>query len=587
LLEGRAKTVAIEKVNQFIADKVPSTAKEKILALRNIQLLLTVKGRVRDIGSNAMNMILETPVQVVSGLTDWALSKMLKTGRETAIIPDFGARARGLKEGTKDLFDDIANGIDTSRMTSLEGLPRSRKVFEIAMLNKLNNWVGYALRITDAPFNRAAFEGRLSELKKLRPDADEAELVEIARSWGKEMTFQNESVTSSALAGVKEGANRLPKVLGVGLGDLALPYTHTWGNILEKGVSYTPLGIINLVGKVGASGLGQVGKKIGSTGLSKLTQYGVGANQKAFTDAVGRVFTGTGIIALGYKLRKDGHMTGRDKSTGKEKELKKQAGEQQYSIKIGDKWLSYDQTQPVAMVLAMGADMYEAGLSEKDVATKIQEGLSSAGVTLFDQGAMQGFERLFGGMNGSPLSGTLETIENAPTQLLSGVGRQGAQFADPYKRSVDYTNYGTKLRDSAKLATPGLRQTLPTELDMFGKPVLEQQGRKGVEKFIDTFISPIKKSSMSSDPTIKEIYRLYNALEDKDSGIIPSYTPEGLNFEEKRKFKLIYGPIAERYVKMALESPIYKNGNDDQKADYLKKQLTQARNKAKESYGIK
>lgn len=593
-LTGRAKAIEIAKVDQLLANKIPSTFGDKFRALINLSLLGNFKTiATRNPLGNVIFSGLENISQIPSGLTDKMLSAWLKTPRTTKAVPDLLTQGKGFKKGLIEALEDIKLNVDTSPTRGGAELPRNREVFkksvlaavndmlgnpvklakflEVSWLNKANNWLGDALKLGDRPFYQAAYEARLKELKELQPNADIKDLEKLAQDFGLDRVFQNQGATAEALSMVKRGMNKL-NIKGVGLGDIVMPYTQTPANILAKGAQYTPLNLINM-GKIAlGSGQGSVKKNIAN-------------NQKAFSDAVGRLFTGTGLIALGWTLAKNGYVTGRQTDTSKKaKELKRNVGEQQYSIKIGDTWYSYDWAQPASVPLAVGIDAYNAGANETDLLSMIEKATISGGQTLVEQGMLQNLTRLFGGY--SPVENVIETIVTSPTQLSPTLGSQLAQATDPFKRDVDYSSAGTQLMTTLQKKNPLLRQSLPATLDIWGQPAVEQQGKGSVQKALDTFINPSLVSKQTEDKTTLEIYRLFT--ETKDTDVIPSYTPSALKTpNEIRNFKEIYGELAKRKVESIMNSSKYKGSSDKTKAELIADALEDVRTSAKDQYNKK
>jgi len=352
-----------------------------------------------------------------------------------------------------------------------------------------------------------------------------------------------------------------------GLGDIVMPYTQTPANILEKGVQYTPLNIIN------------IGAKIGGQALGKET---IRNNPKAFADAVGRMFTGTGAIALGYKLASEGAISGTQKNDStKEKAIKKQVGEQQYSVKIGDKWYSFDWAQPASIPLAIGADMYLSGQDKASALEKIQAGATSGLDTVFNQSMMQGIARMFGGTSVS--TGIVESMAGAPTQFVPTLLGQTAQQIDPYKRDVDYSSIPEQVKTTAMKKIPTLREQLPATLDLFGKPIKEQGGSEGILKALKIFISPSNVSDETSDKISKEIYNLYKRTGETD--VIPSKIPNGLTKQEEYKFKQVFGEEVRKHLEKVMNSSYY-NYSDAAKIKALRKAIDNAYDKSKDTMNI-
>jgi len=583
-LTGRPRDIEIAKVDQLITDKIPVSMGDKIRALRNLSLLGNVKTTLtRNPLGNVIFGGLENIAQIPSGITDAMVSKILKTGRQTSVIPNIVDQLKGFGKGAKESIEDIRLNIDTSPTRGGIELPRSRKVFEISWLNKANNWLGDALKLGDRPFYQAAYDSRLGELKRLGVKGTEEELDKLAQEFALQRVFQNQGTAADVLSTVKRGMNKA-KVPGIdyGLGDIAMPYTQTPANILEKGLEYTPLNLINIGAKIGASGVESIGKKIGNPNLIKAGKYGVKNNQKAFTDAVGRMFTGTGIAALGYSLAKNGYITGKSQTKGKERALERQLGDQQYSIKIGDTWHSYDWAQPAAIPLAIGADFYNAGLKEDEFLEKIKKGTVSGGDTLFEQSLLRGITNLFGGQYGTPTEGVVETITNSPTQFVPTLSGQIGQFTDPVKREIDYSNVGEIIQRKI----PTTRKKLLPQLDMFGQPVKEQDDRKGLERFFDVFINPSRKQKVTDDPTILEIQRLFESV--GETGVIPSRLPNSIKDDKimVRRFKETFGQAVKTELDNWFASDTYIDTDDETRAKLTEKLINRIYDQTKDELGL-
>lgn len=577
---GREKDILLAQVDQLIADKIPVTLGDKLRALRNLSLL----GNFKTIGTrnplgNTIFGGLENLAQIPSGITDKMISSVLGTQRQTAVLPDIGKQLEGFKKGFGDAVSDIKLNIDTSPTRGGVELPRNRKVFEIAWLNKANNWLGDALKLGDRPYYQAAYEMRLAELKKLGAKATDEELERLASEFALQRVFQNKGRTSEQLAGFKRNLNKVNlERAGVdyGLGDVAMPYTETPANILAKSAEYTPLNLINI------AGIATGGTKGATAGVGQFAKN-IELNQKAFTDAIGRMFTGTGIMALGYGLAKNGHITGKSTEKGKARQLSRDMGERDYSIKIGDTWHSYDWAQPAAMPLAIGVDFYNAGITEGEFLNKIQKGTISGGNTMMEQSLLRGLTNMFGGQYSSPAQGISDTLLNAPTQYSPTFGSQIAQFGDPYKRDVNYEVPLPRMVESIQRRTPVLREQLRPQLDLLGQPKLEQDGRTGLERAFDVFINPSLKSEQSKNEILNEVNRLYDVT--KDTDVIPSYTPPNLTRDQEYEFKQKFGQDTADELSKLFKSYSYRNASDESKAEMTSKLIRSQKTKIKKHFG--
>ena len=88
--------------------------------------------------------------------------------------------------------------------------------------------------------------------------------------------------------------------------------------------------------------------------MSKRIRDDILAGGMRASDALSRIATGTGLMALGAMWYNEGKLTGSFMES--EREDMKNAGVPEYAIRFGDKWVRYNRTDPVAMWLGVAAD---------------------------------------------------------------------------------------------------------------------------------------------------------------------------------------------------------------------------------------
>jgi hypothetical protein len=572
---SRLKDIEIGKVMQLIANKIPVGASEKFKSYLRLSMLFNPKTLItRNPLGNITFGALENVRQPITGLADMATSKIFKTDRSTSLLPNLKEQGKGFVQGFKDLVEDTRLGIDTSSSRGGYELPRTRKVFGDSTvgkgLNTLHNTMGTLLQLGDRPFFQGAYQQRLAELKRLRKTNEiNADMIEDATNYALERVFQNKGKAVNLARYMKKGLNNV-NIKGLGLGDVAMPFTETPANILARGIEYSPLGILRTI-------------KEAPTKNKLLTET---FNQKSFVDSIGRNMTGSAIALLGYKLAKDGLATGQSEKSEKLKALDKVRGIRQYSIKFGgDKTYTFDWAQPASLPMAIGVDFYNAGKSEKDLSEALEKGAESGVNTLFRQSFLQGVNRMMGGY--SPASGIKETILSAPLMALPTVLNQATQMSDKYSREVDYG--GIKgLKQSALRRLPIASKTLYPKIDVFGNEIKNYQGRSGIGKFGEVFFSPGYYNKINDNAVTKELVRL-----NKSSGsnnILPkvvkdfSYKGRLINLTDKEKYKMqkYMGKTTFTEMNKLINSPYYKSLNENNKEKALSNLVADIYNASKE-----
>jgi hypothetical protein len=102
------------------------------------------------------------------------------------------------------------------------------------------------------------------------------------------------------------------------------------------------------------------------------------------------------------------------------------------------------------------------------------------------------------------------------TQFTPTVGKQIAQLRDPYQRETYDPNWVTQVLNKTKARIPGLSETLPAKVDVFGKDIKAFQGKNNVWNVL---FNPGYSTEFKPTKEQKEIIRLYE--DTGETGHIP------------------------------------------------------------------
>jgi len=222
--------------------------------------------------------------------------------------------------------------------------------------------------------------------------------------------------------------------------------------------------------------------------------------------ALARMATGTTIMAIAADLADRGMITGSIGHYPQEREARERQGIPQYSIKIGNKWVSYNKLDPIAMPMAVAANMAELARRfeiEPDKVDSVKE-IVGAGVAATAKAAL---DRSF--MQGT--AGILSAIENPEEKMdaylksqIAGfftpaISNTVAQLSDPTKRET------FDALDAIEARIAGLSRTLIPRMDLWGREV--RIAESGAGRVFDV-ISPIKVQSDKPNPIDAELIRL-------------------------------------------------------------------------------
>lgn len=571
------------KADQIIADIEPATAHDKFRSAQRIGMLSNLRTLItRNGGGNFLFAAAENVKDIPASIIDRAVS--LKTGERTVqglTTEKIKAQASGIKKGVSEQIKDIKYGVDTSTSRSAYELPnktvwdpsRSKtKAGRVAThtMNFLDKFIGKALQFGDRPFYEAAYNARKSELESLiRRGKHSAmtvdEIEEDAKLHALDRVFQGNSA-------IAKRASKIRSSLGV-IGDIAIPFTQTPSNIVDKLIDYSPAGIAKAMHMLGKTKKGTF-------------------NQKKFVDTLGRTFTGSGVLALGYALA-DKDMLTTDIYNPEEYDKYKaesSLGRQSFSLKLGDDYYSIDWANPVGSLLIMGAEMNEVGFNNQDVVSSIF-GTAKVGVdSVLSQSFLQGLSDLFSGE--SFTDSTIDLLLSAPTQLVPNVLNAVTKVVDPVKRETYDENPIKQSLNEVIARIPGLSKTLPAKVGITGEEVEQYQGRSLAERLYESFIAPYNKSTEQKEATQKELLRLYKETGSQSVLLNTAgkkFTYNGVDYNLKTGKELSdmqkdIGQYAMKELKTLFDSSEYKKMSNSEKADAVSKIQSEAQKKAYEKY---
>lgn len=564
------------KAMEVIADKMPVTTKNKIVSLLMDNMLGNFRTLItRNAGGNAMFSV---PEAIRENFVAAPIDKLvsLKTKARTTYASPFAkskAWTGGAKKGVSEMVSDIKSGVHTARSGENTSWQAQQKTFRNKGLGKLGNaydsFVGSMLEAGDRPFYEAAFAAKMTDLEKARSQGKltkdfqgkdfDTYAPQVARQAALEAVFQNNGTVAQAFSNIATGLGKLSKgTLGTAsLQQSALPFTKTPGNLVERAIEYSPFGVL---------------KNAVQTGHEKRTGT---FNQQRFVTETSRNIVGSAIFALAGSLVASGMLRGALPDDKDEAEALKNAGEQAYSIRIGDKNYSYSWIPVIGPALAGAADFYQT-MNDMDsnkaaAVWNAAEGyLNSA---IFEQSSLSGLPDLFGGSYSTPIEGIGKTFASLPSQMVPSLVRQVATATDPYERQT-YVKGNTieSQLNSIKASIPWLRQTLPVKVDEQGNEKLNSQGRGLGSRLAENMILPYKVTQQQSNDVRDELMRLKKATGETtqfQNKITYAVEHDGekknLTAMESMQYQKIYGQESTKAIRELMASDTYKDLSDKEK----------------------
>jgi hypothetical protein len=330
--------------------------------------------------------------------------------------------------------------------------------------------------------------------------------------------------------------------------ELLVPFIRTPGNIFKEMIRLTPLAPVIKEWR---------------------DAYSAGGAERA--KAVAELAMGTAISAVVVSYAKDGSITGQGPADQNKRRTWLAAGNQPYSIRIGDKWYSYQRLQPLGTLMGMAADLSEVWENvEEDEGNKAATMLSVAFANAVTQ---QTF-----------LSGITHIV-----QVLADPQRYGPQFVEQYAGSVvpALVAQSTQMIDPLQREThgiieavqariPGLRENLQPRINpLTGEPLDAKDRLAGV--------APINVRDISQDPVLQEAARLGVGLPKTPKNLqMPSPLDKSigkleLTPEQQTLFASTTGELAHQILSQIVGSEAWNNAKPAIQRQIYAKVFAQAR----------
>jgi hypothetical protein len=451
-----------EQAADFYRQFVKPTAGDWIDKIRYTSMLSSPQTHISNIVSNLQGTgLIEPIVKTIEGGVDF-LRAAATGGERTRFAGEGAAYLQGYYSKLREAgqkFANIMKGKEFSSMSELYNLPLTKAGTVARKFENTQTFFPKLLQGMDE-FFQVLTKGGLESSSKYRvakggKAVSEEAIAKEARKllFNAEFGLKEEGPLLKALEYIptkvmEARANANPVVSTIA--KYTFPFVRVPSNILKASVEYSPAGIVTTIGA--ADKTRQLSKAILGTSIGLGTAMLAGSDRLSWsspTDPTGR------------KAMED-------------------AGIKPYSVKLGDKWVSYSKLHPaIAFNLALVAAIRDAEQNKKLDDTQIDTLLAGAAkwVNFFaDQSYVKNIGDFVSAAKGD-LSGVSRYISNYPQQLIPFRALLGwiNKITDPYQRQIDPT--GTQLDKTLQnIASqiPGLSQTLQPKMDEKGQPIKRQ-----------------------------------------------------------------------------------------------------------------
>jgi hypothetical protein len=280
--------------------------------------------------------------------------------------------------------------------------------------------------------------------------------------------------------------------------------------------------------------------------------------------ALARMSTGSTIMAMALDWADSGLISGQGPQNAGEREAMTRQGWQQYSVKVGDRWYSFNRADPFGMTMGFAADVAEMirkGEIHEDDADEVAEvigmAIAAVGSVTINKTYLRGMAEFANVMTDGRRYGE-QYVTNLLTSFLPGTALSGA-----VERAVDPTvRDANSLTEAFKAKIAGLSASLPPRRNLWGEEI---KAESGIGTAYD-FISPATARGVRPEPIDTEIMRLANSDKRGDDIAPPTRIGKRSNFGGVQVHFKEWPDVYDEYVRLAgngLKHPAWGLGAKD------------------------
>lgn len=515
----------VKEIQKVYREFIDAPVKDWTNLLRYGSMLSSPLTHIINTSSNLLNGMLVRPLtKLVDGGFDFISHPINKEAREV-FAGEAGAYLKGYVTSVGNAvrkFNDVWKGVEPIKQPDLaRSVPLATEGAKGAAYNILSTPTRF-LEAADRFFmelttgaEMAALGYRTKQGVKVADMAADANKAAKYTTFRKELFSDEQGVVLNAvdsLTSLIEGARNSKNPLLYWASNLTAPFVHTVMNIVKQGIEYSPIGAATIVG----------------------------AKNKREQLAKATIGAAVAMTTATYAL--SGRLTYQKPANKNERELWDKSGKQEYSIKIGDKWVQYSKLPPaISYPMALMASSMEAYRQKKIDDTTydaIASGLAKSMLFYSDQSYFKGIGDIVAAITSDDPNKWSVAASNYPQQFVPFRALTGwlARLTDDTMRTIDdKANFAEKQLQLLALNIPGLRQE-------YGEPKLDSAGQPIPAK------NPVRSAFMPFKTTDED---------QKFSEFLNDYeTYAKVNRDENRKSTLLRESAEEKYNEiMQIEDP--------------------------------
>lgn len=589
-----------KQINIELWNQVPATFSEKLTAWRYLAMLGNPRTHIRNIVGNALYVPVVRMDNIIQTGLQKAFSRRLEkvgANKTTAILTN-SANDRELRKFAGEQFERLKKTLNSGNGKYNEELrPLEARVFNNRLLEGAKNINSAALEAEDQLFMKLNYDSAFAQYckangKKVGDLTEEfiQQASEHAYNEALRSTYRDSSKLAEALSKFRNNLNvkatddlstKALKTAGKVVMDSALPFTKTPINILKRGISHSPLGLIK--------GMVQVARAKDARSLQRaITQLSEG-------------LTGSAVVALGMYMGNKGLANGSLGEYNSEYKWQQLLGKQDYALNVGDYSITMDWAAPICMPFFVGVELGNSILKEGGNIWDGIESLSQIYQPVLEMSMLSGVQNLFDFANGDSkdiVKFMGNAAQNLGSQFIPTLVGQIARTLVPERKIALSTAENKLQRDTEKYIDklenkiPGLTNTNQSFVDMFGRTDSKKSPTDYLKAGLENFLSPAYVQKKETDGTALELENLRQSLGSEGKDVLPTdynstYTVryEGQDYRmtenQFTEYKKIRGQTAHDKLTDLIKTSEYRAMTNDEKKKAIEEVYDEAKEEAK------
>lgn len=549
-------------MNRFLRDTAKFKTSEKINAYWISNILSAPTIPLRKFVGISMSSVLHAMERPIEAAIDIPMSKLQGRERETYFreaLAGAGGYVTSLPHAMRQGIFMLQNGFSLDRPGS-GGIEVPHHYELPGNLKNPLNWGTRAIASVGTFFRVMAFNGEKYSLaaqqavkEGLHGDAFKDRMTDlianpsqeiISKAWKQALVESGKEPPDRALRHLLGFINEVPALRFVS------PFTRISWNLAKMGGRYSPLGFAR---------------------LAKDENYKGPQASRIMAEAA----LGTAILSgLAYHVAQ-GNVTGPPPSAANDRDAFYRAGKQPFSVKIGNRWVSYTHFLPgLSTSLAAMAAWHDSKTTPNS--TRVGQLGGAIGQAMLDQSFMLGIKNFFDAMEDPDRFGPRMLTSIAGGFVpMSGADRIFANALDPTVRRPE------GMYQAIKANLPILSKSVPPEIDALGRPS-ERRGGSGIDAFLPSSIPEAKPESDID----AELGRLEKAGLKEPGFAGRVLTLEGdkipLDRRQQEEYQKIRGLFIQSYVGSVMKRDDYATMDDEQKVQEIEQAIRDASDDARD-----